>query len=120
MAKIVQIYFDGEKKDCLVQTDDNGEVTCMARDGRFVKFPAPPKDADLDKYVDEMVERENADESNTVVPVFAEEAEAKKAELDAWLTELPDDHPRKADRETQTISASEVGSVEDVLGGKPK
>lgn len=89
MAKIVQIFFDGVKKDCLVSTTKTGEIECLARDGQFVKFPALPDGKEFDAYVDEMVAKENADESNVIVPVTADEAEAVKAEREAWLTELP-------------------------------
>ena len=94
MSKIVQVYFDGVLVDCLAQTDDAGEVVCHTRDGRFVKFPPLPDGKEFDTYVDEMVAKENADESNTVVPISGEEVAAAKSELSAWQTELPEDHPR--------------------------
>lgn len=86
MAKIVEIYFDGDLKECLVQTDQNGEYVCTARDGQFVKFP---KGVDLDQAI----VLHNNDESNVIKPDAPEDVEAKKQELAEWLTEVPASEP---------------------------
>lgn len=111
-SRIVKIFFDGEEKECLVQTSANGEYVCTARDGQFVKFPAAPEGQDADAHIDAQVAAHNADDSNVIVPVTAEEEAEKKAELDAWLG-------RTAEADAQIIEAGDVGSVEEVLGQPP-
>ncbi len=103
--KTVTLLFDGEETECLVRIDGTGETLCIARSGRTVKFPAG---CDLKAEV----KRHNTDPSNAVKPVLAAETEESDAELAAWLTTEGED----GEKETQTISTDDVGSVEDVLG----
>lgn len=51
METVVELYFDGELKECKVSIDRNGEYLCEAEDGSgsFAKFP---KDSDLDAEVE--------------------------------------------------------------------
>jgi hypothetical protein len=77
-SKTVQVMFDGEMHECLVQTADNGEIICWRKDRQFIKFPP---DADLKAALKEH------NKHNGEVPVLAEEADAKKAELEAWFEE---------------------------------
>lgn len=76
MSKTIKLSFDGELTDCLVTTQDNGEIVCYAKDKRFVKFP--PK-TDLVKAA------KKHNEAHKKKPVFAEEVEARQAEMDEWF-----------------------------------
>jgi hypothetical protein len=77
MAEKVKLMFDGVEKECLVQTDRNGEITCTARDGRFVKFPKGTK---LNVAT---IKRHNKANSIKPNPPGTEEANAE--ELAKWL-----------------------------------
>lgn len=80
--KIVKLMFDGEQKECLVQTDKNGETICKAKDGRFVKFAAG---VDL-KAAFKLHNQHNSEKR--IVPDEAEDVTAANAaEFDKWLSE---------------------------------
>lgn len=80
--KIVKLMFDGEQKECLVQTDQNGETVCKAKDGRFIKFAAG---VDLKAAI----KRHNKYNSEKrAVPGETEDVTAANdAEFEKWLSE---------------------------------
>ena len=110
LPKTVKIMVDGEKTDALVRVDGNGEYALYTKPdsrnpkGRVFFFPG---DSDL------LEEVRQHNEANKAKPVFAEDVEdTTDHELEAWLASGPSD-----DKEMETIGASDVGSVESVLGG---
>ncbi len=75
----VKLMFDGVLKECLVTTEKNGEVTCIAKDRSFVKFPKGVK-------LDAAVKKHN--EANKKKPLPADaEGNKQTEELAAWLGE---------------------------------
>jgi hypothetical protein len=78
MAQTVKLMFDGVLKECLVTTEKNGEITCLARDASFIKFPAGTKLADAVKL---------HNEHNKTKPQQPDEKASKRAEeRAAWLS----------------------------------
>ena len=75
LPQTVEIYFDGEKVETLVQ-DKGEEILCTAKDGRFVKFPSTGDFAAL-------VKAHNRANDN-VPDAPDEEADRQAAELAAW------------------------------------
>lgn len=75
LPKTVDIFFDGESVETLVQ-GKGAEIVCTARDGRFVKFPG---DGDFKKLV---AAHNRANDNVPDAP--DEEADSQAAELAAW------------------------------------
>lgn len=106
MAKKITLYFDGVPEECLL-VDHKDEYEAHTKDGRFIKFPKDFSSEELlDNSLEEAIKRHN--EANKVKPLPAPEPHEDEIALNQWLGKVDD-------RETQTISASEVGSVESVL-----
>lgn len=101
MAKILKLMFDGREEDCLVQVDPQGEYVCRTRDNRVIKFPAGE---DIDLHI------AKHNEANAVEPVPAGEISEDERDLAEWLGITSDE-----EKETQTISADEVGDLGEVL-----
>lgn len=75
----VKLMFDGVLKECLVTTGKDGEITCVAKDRSFVKFP---KGSNLTAAV------KKHNEANGTKPLVPDAATDKQAEeLAAWLDE---------------------------------
>lgn len=77
MANTIKLLFDGVEKECLVQTDRNGEIVCTAKDGRFVKFPKGTK------LTSAVIKRHN--KANSIEPDAPGTQEQNAEELSDWL-----------------------------------
>lgn len=79
----VDLMFDGEPTECLIRETGENEITCYAKDGRFVKFPKIYGEESQFNTFQEAVAAHNAANSDKPdAPVEPVEADA---ELDAWL-----------------------------------
>lgn len=117
---------DGELQDALVRVDGSGEWACKTTSGRIFFFPQSgidpasiteqnPDGTVVEFTLADHVKKHN--KANSEKPVLAEDVDTSAdEEWDNWGVE-PDEESADAEKETMSIAAGEVGSLDDILGG---